>query len=94
MMKLDPIHQKAWDEIQRLKQNPENRRLVDYLEHDLRGQIMRLADAREEGYKIGLEQWKRSVVIRMYKENYSIEDIAKSTKLPLPFVRETVESID
>lgn len=73
MKKLDAIHQEAWDEIQRLRQNPENQRLADYLEHELRGQIMRKADAREEGFKegyeegvrLGLEKWRRKVVIGM-----------------------------
>lgn len=90
MKKLGAIHQEAQDEIQRLRQNLENRGLADYRGHELRGQIICEADAREEGSK----QSKKEIVRNMFKQNLSVEDIAKITGTNVQNVKEIIKSID
>lgn len=80
----------VYEEIQRLSQNPETRRLVNYWDHELRGQMQREADSRDEGRNEG----KTEIIVAMFKKNIPYEDIANLTDVPLEQVKEVTRSMD
>lgn len=79
----------AHQEIERLSQDPETRRLADYWDHQLRGQMQFIADAKEQGE----EKRDREIVINMIKQKVAVEDIAKFTGINPQRVNEIIESI-
>lgn len=96
----------AYEEIERLSQNPETRRLAEYRARELKDIRQRELDAREDGIEQGIEQGielgleqgieleKREIVLRMYGKNFSMEDIVQVTGVPLEKINEIINSIE
>ena len=76
----------AFEEIDRLSQNKETRRLADFREQELMDILQREEDAREDT--------KREIVIEMYTDGMSAENIVKYVKLPIENVLEIIKSIE
>jgi len=74
----------AFEEIERLSQNLETRRLADFQEQELMDIMQREEDARE--------QVKKEVVIRLYTNGIPTEEIVKYIGLPFEKVREIIRS--
>ncbi|MFD1926896.1 Rpn family recombination-promoting nuclease/putative transposase [Sporosarcina siberiensis] len=79
----------AYEEIERLSQNPETKRLAEYRERELKDIQQREYDAREDGK----EKEKKEVVIKMYGEDLPTELISKITGLTLEEISEIIKSI-
>ena len=79
----------AYEEIERLSQNPETQRLAEFRERELKDINQRLYDAKEDG----IEQEKREIVIKMLEKDYSSEDITEITGVPLGKVNEIINSM-
>lgn len=100
-----PIMKEAYEEIERLSQNPETRRLAEYRARELKDIRQRELDAREDGIEQGIEQGielgleqgieleKREIVLRMYGKDFSMEDIVQITGVPLEKINEIINSI-
>jgi len=78
----------AFEEIQRLSQNPKTRALAISREIHLKDQLQREEDA--EIY--GIENTKREIVLNMYKKQYPIDAIAEVTNLSAEEVTTIIES--
>ena len=85
---------KALEEMERLSQNRETRRLADYREQELNDILQREEDAREKGIEQGIEQEKRKIAIALYADGMSTESIAKIVRLSSEKVQEMIKSID
>ena len=79
----------AYEEIERLSQNPETQRLAEFRERELKDINQRLYDAREDG----IEQEKKETVIKMHEKDYSLEDITEITGVPLEKINEIINSM-
>jgi hypothetical protein len=87
-----PTTKEAFEEIERLSQNPETRRLADFRKQELMDILQREADAFEEGVAIGRE--KANKLIRMNADGISPEKISKYVRLPVEDVLEIIKSIE
>ncbi|WP_246231699.1 Rpn family recombination-promoting nuclease/putative transposase [Sporosarcina jiandibaonis] len=85
-----PTMREAFEEIDRLSQNPETRRLADFREQELKDILQREADAREEG----VEHEKKQTVISLYHYGMSMEDIAKNVRISSEKVMDIIKSIE
>ena len=84
----------AFEEINRLSQNEETRRLADFREQELMDILQREEDAREDGVEQGIERTIREMVIRLYTNGMSKENVAKNVGLPFENVVEIIKSIE
>ena len=84
----------AFEEIERLTQNRETRRLADFREQEILDILQREEDAREKGIEQGIEKAKREMVITLYTNGMSKENIAKNAGLPFENVVEIIKSIE
>ena len=76
----------AFEEIDRLSQNDATRRLADFREQELMDILQREEDAVEDA--------KREIVIEMYTDGMSAENIAKYVRLSIEKVTEIIKSIE
>lgn len=91
----------AFEEINRLSQNEETRRLADFREQELMDILQREEDAREDGVEQGLERGLeqgiertiREMVIRLHTNGMSKENVAKNAEIPFEKVTEIIKSI-
>src|SRR4051794_41033068 len=87
----------AFEEIERLSQNPETQRLAEFRERELKDIMQREDDAREDGMEdgkcVGKGRRERELVINMYGKGFSTEDIIQVTEIPLEKVMEIIKSI-
>lgn len=83
------LMREAYEEIERLSQNPETKRLAEYRERELKDIQQREYDAREDGK----EKEKKEVVIKMYGEDLPTELISKITGLTFEEISEIIKSI-
>ena len=81
-----PTMKEAFEEIERLSQNPATRRLADFREQELMDILQREEDARVDG----IEQGKRDIVIRMHKKGMAQVDIALFTGLSMEKIDEII----
>ncbi|WP_249336710.1 Rpn family recombination-promoting nuclease/putative transposase [Sporosarcina sp. Marseille-Q4063] len=88
-----PTMREAFEEIDRLSQNPETRRLADFREQELKDILQREEDAREKGMEMGIEKEKRDTVISLNNFGMSPKDIAINVRIPLEKVIEIVKSL-
>ena len=84
----------AFEEIERLSQNPETRRIADFREQELLDMLQREEDARKDGIELGIEREKRETVISLYTDGMSAEKIAKHVRLPPENVMDIINSIE
>ena len=89
----------AFDEIQRLSEDPATRAAAISREIHLRDQIQRELDAKTDGehkgIKKGIQRGKTEVILNMYNKKYSIEAIADVTDMPVEAVLQILaKSID
>ena len=82
-----PWVKEAFEEIERLNQNPETRRIADFKEQELLDMLQREEDARKDGIELGIEQGReranRETVISLYTNGMTTENIAKNVRLLL-----------
>lgn len=88
-----PMMKEAYEEIERLSQNPETQRLAEFRERELKDIRQRLYDAREDGIEQGIERVNRETVIRMYEKDFTMEDIIQISGIPLEKINEIINSI-
>ena len=85
----------AFDEIQRLSEDPATRAASISREIHLRDQIQRELDAKTDGehkgIQKGIQRGKTEVILNMYNKKYSIEAIADVTDMPVEAVLSIVE---
>ena len=81
-----PTMREAFEEIERLSQNPETRRLADFREQELMDILQREEDAREKE----IEQGKRDIVFRMHTKGVAQVDIALFTGLAMEKTEEII----
>ena len=89
----------AFDEIQRLSEDPATRAASISREIHLRDQIQRELDAKTDGehkgIQKGIQRGKTEVILNMYNKKYSIEAIADVTDMPVEAVLQILaKSID
>lgn len=92
----------AFEEIERLSQNKETRRLADFREQELMDILQREEDAREDGVELGIERGIeqgrertiREMVIRLYTNGMSKESVAKNAGIPFEKVTEIINSTE
>lgn len=94
----------AFDEIERLSQNPETRYVALSREKFLKDQLQREEDARDEGIELGEEkgikkgrkdgiaEGKREIVLYMYHQKTPKEMIAKLTNISIEKIEEIIQS--
>ena len=85
-----PTMREAFEEIDRLSQNPETRRLADFREQELMDILQREEDALEKGIEQGIEQGKREIVVRMHNKGVPKVDIAILAGLPMEKIEEII----
>lgn len=93
----------AFEEIQRLSDDPETRRIAEYRDFQLRGQLQREYDARKEGMEegvrkgveIGIEKgaadFSQQVILNMHAKQTPTAIIAELTGLALDDVLRIIE---
>ena len=74
-----PTMKEAFEEIQRLSEDPATRRIAEYRDAQLRGQQQREID-RE---KAGMAKRDREIVLNMHSQQIAAETIAKLTGIDL-----------
>ena len=79
----------AYEEIERLSQNPKTQRLAEFKERELKDINQRLYDAREDG----IESEKNEAVIRMYSDGMPVESIVKYSQVSFERVLEIINSM-
>lgn len=79
----------AYEEIERLSQDPKTKRLAEYRERELKDIRQREFDAREDG----IEHEKRETVIKMHGKDFSLDDITQITGVSLEKIDEIIQSI-
>ena len=77
-----PTMKEAFEEIQRLSEDPATRRIAEYRDAQLRGQQQREID-RE---KAGMAKRDREIVLNMHSQQIAAETIAKLTGIGLDTV--------
>jgi len=90
----------AFEEIERLSRNPETRRLADFREQELMDIMQREEDAQEYGVELGMKQGIeqgiektiRKMVISLYNNGMSKEDVAKNAEITIEKVTEIIKS--
>ncbi|WP_232843445.1 Rpn family recombination-promoting nuclease/putative transposase [Sporosarcina beigongshangi] len=85
-----PTMKEAFEEIERLSQNPETRRFAAFREQELKDILEREEEAREQG----MEQEKQETVIRMYSDGMSVESITKYVNLSRDKVIEIIKLME
>lgn len=63
-----PTMKEAFEEIQRLSDDPETRRIAEYRDSQLRGQLQREYDARKEGMEEGVRKGVEKGIVKRDKE--------------------------
>ena len=92
----------AFEEIERLSQNPETRRFAAFREQELKDILEREDEAMEKGVKKGMEQGmeqgveqeKQEAVIRMYSDGMSVDNISKYASLSRDKVMEIIKLME
>ncbi|QUW23114.1 hypothetical protein JSQ81_05980 [Sporosarcina sp. Marseille-Q4063] len=85
-----PTTKEAFEEIERLSQNPETRRLADFRKQELIDILQRF----EDGVAQGRKKLKRDVVFRMNAAGIAPEKVAEYVGLPTDYVSEIIKSIE
>lgn len=82
----------AFEEIQRLSDDPATRAAAISREIHLKDQIQRELDAKADGKLEGKAEGKAEVIRNMHEKQYSIEAIADLTNLPVEDVLRIVKT--
>ena len=90
-----PTMKEAFEEIQRLSEDPATRRIAEYRDLQLRDQIQREHDARKAGIEKGIEQGAaerdRQIVLNMHAKQTAAAVIAELTGIELDNVLMIIE---
>ena len=89
-----PTMKEAFEEVERLRQNPATRRLADFREQELMDILQREEDARVDGIEQGIMKEKREMVISLYNYGMSEKDIAKNVRISSQKVMNIIKSIE
>ena len=90
----------AWDEIERLSQDPKTVEIALSREFFLRDQLQREEDALNKGHKIGKEEGKREgreeakveIILSLYTSGVSVQKIAEATGFSVKNVERVIEN--
>ena len=89
---VDPKMKEAFEEIERLSQNPATRRLADFREQELMDILQREADAFEKGVAQGKEIVRE--IIRLKADGITPENIAEYVKFPIEKVLDIIKALE
>lgn len=90
------VMKEAWDEIERLSQDPKTVEIALSREFFLRDQLQREEDALNKGHKIGKEEGREEakveVILSLYGSGISVQKIAEATTFSIEKVEKIIEN--
>lgn len=87
-----PTMKEAFEEIQRLSQDPQTRARAISREIHLRDQLQREEDAKIDGMEQGIAKREREIVLKMHTKQVPSEIISDLTGIPLEQVKKIIKS--
>ena len=90
-----PTMKDAFEEIQRLSEDPVTCRIAEYKDAELRGQQQREIDREKAGmakdFELGTVKRNREIMLNMHSQQIAAETIAKLTGIDLDTVLKVIE---